>query len=88
MATLAEEMALELAGVVRELYAAVEWCVEHDGKPLGDNPGQLADAKKALARAKTLLLLTQIRRSHGQSLTSVWAPRPTASLARIAEGLA
>jgi hypothetical protein len=53
--TLAEEMALELAALVNELSAVVEWCAEHDGECLGDNPHQLAHAKKVLAKARARL---------------------------------
>lgn len=60
MSTIAEEMAYELAGLVGELSAVVEWCVERDGECLGDNPKQLALAKKALAKARARLPQAEI----------------------------
>lgn len=50
-----EEMALRLAREIGKLTAIVKWCVENDGECLGDNPKQLAVAKRVLAEAEELL---------------------------------
>lgn len=55
MDSLAERFALDLAGQVGSLAAVVEWCIEHDGECLGDNPRQLAYARKVLAEARSRL---------------------------------
>ena len=55
MNTIAEEMAFRLAGLVGDLSAIVEWCIEWDGECLGDNPKQLAIAKRVLAEARKFL---------------------------------
>lgn len=52
MDSIAEKMALELAAQVGSLAAVVEWCVEHDGECLVDNPRQLVHARKVLADAR------------------------------------
>lgn len=55
MSTVAEDLALELAGTVGKLAAVVEWCVNNSGETLGDNPRQLTFAKDALAEARRRL---------------------------------
>lgn len=55
MDTLAEKMALEFAALVGELSAVVEWCIDHDGECLSDNPHQLAHAQKVLDKARARL---------------------------------
>lgn len=55
MNDLAEAVALDLAALVGRLCAIVEWSVESEGECLGDNPKQLAYAKKALADARKYL---------------------------------
>ena len=55
MNTFAEDMAFRLAGLVGDLAAVVEWCVDRDGECLGDNPRQLAIAKRVLLDARKLL---------------------------------
>jgi hypothetical protein len=49
----AERLALEYVELAGELAAAVEWCVSHSGETLGDNPRQLAYARKVLAKARS-----------------------------------
>ena len=44
--------ALELAGHAAKLGAVVEWCVNHSGECLDDNPHQLEYARKVLAEAR------------------------------------
>lgn len=55
MNTPAEKMALELAALVGELSAVVEWCVENDGECLGDHPKQLHHAQRVLIKARARL---------------------------------
>lgn len=57
----AEELAFNLAGLTVELTAIVEWCVERDGECLGDNPKQLAYAKRIIAKSRALLILPPAR---------------------------
>lgn len=49
---IAESIALEYAAMCGELASVVEWCVNNDGETLGDNPHQLAIARRVLAAAK------------------------------------
>lgn len=42
----------DLAGLAGQLAAVVEWCVEHDGETLADNPHQFLRAKQVLADAR------------------------------------
>jgi hypothetical protein len=46
-----EQLALEYVELTGELAAAVEWCVEHSGETLDDNPRALTYAKRVLAKA-------------------------------------
>ena len=47
-----QEAVLEVIRVCGRLGAIVNWCVENSGETLGDNPRQLAIARKALADLK------------------------------------
>jgi hypothetical protein len=47
----AENVALEYVELCGKLSAIVEWCVTNDGETLGDNPQQLAYARRVLVQA-------------------------------------
>lgn len=49
------ELALELAALVGDFCAVIEWCVEHEGECLGDHPARLDIAKRTLAKARKYL---------------------------------
>jgi len=50
----AQKVALRLAALTGRLCAALEWCVEHDGECLSDNPHQFGYARGLLAEARRM----------------------------------